>query len=263
MIGQNNLLKKLNSYTVDTFPRSIIIFGERGSGKHLITEYIRDNIIKFPMIDATDTLSDEYIDQIYRNPSPCIYLINMEAMMEKAQNILLKLIEEPLNNTFVILLCENKNNLLNTVENRCITFNMDLYSDEELYSFIKDPANQSLMVKALRTPGKIMDCQHNDWQALQDLCDKIVNKLSMANLGNTLSIASKINYKDEYDKFDFDIFLDFLVFTLYNKYLSDACENTFQLYLELVNARKKLIDKRINKQIWLENTLTHLWRMTH
>ena len=31
IIGQDNLIKKLNNYTLDTFPHSIILSGEEGS----------------------------------------------------------------------------------------------------------------------------------------------------------------------------------------------------------------------------------------
>ena len=127
MIGQVNLLKKLNSYTIDNFPHSSLILGEEGSGKHTLSMYIKDNILKLPLLDITENISDEYIDMIYRNPNPSIYLINMSKMMEKEQNILLKFIEEPLQNAFIILLCENVNNLLNTIYNRCVVFEMELY----------------------------------------------------------------------------------------------------------------------------------------
>ena len=80
IVGQKKLLAKLNNYTVDTFPRSCLIIGEKGSGKHLIASYIQNDIIKFNLIDITSNISDELIDNIYRNPNPAVYLINLSEM---------------------------------------------------------------------------------------------------------------------------------------------------------------------------------------
>ena len=33
MIGQKKLIEKLKSYTIDSFPRSVILLGEEGMGK--------------------------------------------------------------------------------------------------------------------------------------------------------------------------------------------------------------------------------------
>ena len=40
IIGQDSLISKINNLTLDSFPRSIILVGEKGSGKHLICSYI-------------------------------------------------------------------------------------------------------------------------------------------------------------------------------------------------------------------------------
>lgn len=260
MIGQVNLLKKLNSYTIDNFPHSSLILGEEGSGKHTLSMYIKDNILKLPLLDITENISDEYIDMIYRNPNPSIYLINMSKMMEKEQNILLKFIEEPLQNAFIILLCENVNNLLNTIYNRCVVFEMELYKKDELSQFISSHQDKDLILSVLRTPGKILNTNLSNIRAIYDLCDKMVDKLSIANFSNTLTISSKINYKDEYNKFDINIFFDMLIYTLYNKYLNENNKKILDMYLLTVNARKKLLDKRVNKELFVQNFLTKLWK---
>lgn len=260
MIGQTKLLNKLKSYNLNTFPKTLLLVGERGSGKHLITQYIQKDVLNLPLLDITEKISDEFIAEIYRCPAPTIYSINVSEMTEKEQNILLKLIEEPASTAFIILLCESKALLLNTVVNRCMVFELEPYTKEELSNFIKDETNKDLILNIVKTPGKILECTRGNWQALMELCNKMATKMSTARFDNTLSIANKINYKEEYDKFDFDIFLDFLVFTLFNEYLTSNNKNIYAMYLTLVNARKKLVDKRVNKQIWLENTLIKMWR---
>lgn len=261
MVGQKVLLNKLNNYNINTFPRSVILIGEEGSGKHLISEYIKDNILKLPLLDITQNISNEYIDEIYRNPKPVIYLIDVNDMTEKEQNILLKFIEEPLKNAFIILLVDNKNNLLNTVYNRCISFELDFYTKEELNTFLEDKTNAELILNVLRTPGKILNNNLNNITEIYDICSKIISKLNVATYANTLTISNKINFKDEYNKFDLDIFLDTLIYCLLTKYKEEDNSMYLKMYLLAIENRKKLIDKRINRQHFMDNFLTQLWKV--
>ena len=87
--GQTNLLNTLNQYTIDSFPKSSILVGERGCGKHLISSYIAE-MLKLSLIDITENISQELITSIYENPIPAIYLINTSKITEKEQNMILK-----------------------------------------------------------------------------------------------------------------------------------------------------------------------------
>ena len=260
MVGQKNLLSKLHKYDINTFPRSVILLGEEGSGKLKMARYIAEEIIKLPLLDITDNISDEYINMIYRNPNPSIYLINMNKMMEKEQNILLKFIEEPMKNAFIILTVRNRNNLLNTIYNRCAVFEMDVYTKEELSQFVTEDEDKELILSVLRTPGKILNTNLSNIRAIYDLCDKMVDKIHIANFSNTLTIANKINYKDEYNKFDLGIFFDMLIYVLHQKYLNEKNPKIYKLYLLTVETRKRLIDKRINKEIFVQHFLTQFWK---
>lgn len=262
MIGQKNLIEKINQYTIDTFPRSVIIIGEKGMGKHTLVDYIKSQIVQLPLIDMTGNISDEYIDEIYRNPNPAIYMIDLSEMTEKSQNVLLKFVEEPLNNSFIIILAENKNVVLNTIINRCISFEMEAYSRAELATFLTSEEDRELILDVLRSPGKIRSTNINNMRELFELCDKVVNKLAAANYSNMLTIANKINFKDDYSKFDIDIFFDTLSFCLLNSYIKEHDNIYFKMYNFTRDARKKLLDKRLNKELFFENYLTKLWLIT-
>lgn len=262
MIGQKALLEKINLYTIDTFPRSILITGEKGMGKHTLANYIKDNIIKLPLIDLTTTISDDVIDEIYRNPNPNIYLIDLSLMMEKSQNVLLKFVEEPLNNSFIILLAQDKNFVLNTILNRCISFDLAAYTKGELQSFLSVEEDQELILKILRSPGKILNTNIKNMKDIFDICDKIVTKLNISSYSNMLSIANKINFKDDFSKFDIDIFFDCLIYKLYCAYLETNNLITLKMYNFTIEKRKKLIDKRLNLELFFENYLTQLWKIS-
>lgn len=261
MIGQQNLLKKLNSYTIDTFPRSLLLIGEKGIGKHTLVSYINENIIKFPLLDITENISDEYISAIYRNPNPYIYLIDLSKLTEKEQNVILKFIEEPLINSFIIILAESRTLILNTVLNRCISFDLEPYTKEELETFLPTKEKSDLLLSILRTPGKILCSKVSDIEAMYNLSENICNNLAKANYANALSIANKINLKDEYDKFDIEIFFDILSLSLFSHYLNENDINILHMYNLTRESRKTLLDTRINKTYFMNSYLSKLWNL--
>lgn len=262
MIGQKRLISKLNSYSIDTFPRSVMLVGEKGSGKHLLAGYIKDNIIQLPLLDVTENISDEYLDQIYRNPNPFIYMIDISEITEKAQNTILKFVEEPPNNAFILILAEHKNLVLNTVLNRCIIFELEQYSAEELKQFVDDEENADIIIQVLRTPGKLINTNLKVFKDALDLCNKIIDKINIASYPNTLSIASKVNYKDEYDKIDVDLMLDLLCFSMLSRYRETNNKTILTMYEVTREHRKSLLDKRVNKQLLFENYLSILWQIS-
>lgn len=260
IIGQKKLLEQLNQYNIDTFPRTILLLGEKGIGKHTIANYIKDTIINLPLADVTEIISKDFIDEIYRNPNPSIYLIDVSVMKEEKQNIMLKLIEEPLNNAFIILLAEDSSLVLNTIRNRCIIFEFEPYSKDELQKFITNEIDVDLILKVLRTPGKILSTNINNLKEAYDIADKIANKLTIANYANTLTIIDNINFKDNYSKIDLDIFLDVLVDHLFNCYYNTGDVKYLKMYLFIIRKRKIItLDRRINKEQFFENFLTNLW----
>ena len=80
MIGQKKLLDSLSNYNIDNFPHSVILQGERGSGRHLLCDYISKEVLNIPLVDITKNLSHELIDAIYQNSYPCLYLINSDEL---------------------------------------------------------------------------------------------------------------------------------------------------------------------------------------
>lgn len=261
MIGQIKLLTRINTFTIDTFPRSSLLIAEKGMGKHTLVNYINENILKVPLLDITETISSELIDQIYRNPNPGIYLVNLSDMTEKEQNIMLKFIEEPLNNAFIILLAENQSMVLETVINRCVVFEFENYTKAELKTFISDKDDAELILTAVGSPGKLLTTNTQNIKDIIDMCEKIVSKLGQANYANTLSIANKINFKDSFDKFDFDIFMNSLSYLMFSNYLKTNDKILLKMYELTRDQRKLLIDKRLNREIFFNNYITKLWKV--
>ena len=78
----------------------------------------------------------------------------------------------------------------------------------ELKTFIYDKDDAELLLTVVRSPGKLLTTNTKNIQDIINTCEKMVSKIGQANYANTLSITRKINFKDSFDKFDFEIFME-------------------------------------------------------
>lgn len=252
MIGQEKLLNKLKDYSLDTFPRSVLLEGKRGCGKHLFCKEISKKL-NLELVDITKNLTLEYINEIYINPIPKIYLIDVSLISIKEQNIILKFVEEPLKNSYILLLCENENQVIATLKNRCQKWIFENYKDFELSSFAPGPLDDYYF-KIFDTPGKLLSIGGVDLKAYEELSVKMVDKLKVASLPNTLSISEKIAFKNEKDKLNFQIFIDIMCF-YFNK------SDNLSILNEIKNYRKNSLTPQVNQKMLFENLLINLWRL--
>lgn len=268
MFGLIDLRNKFSKYTLDTLPHSIVLLGRSGSGKHSLATYIAEHI-GLNHLDVTDLIDEEYIFNIYRCPTPYVYVVDLDELGDgdKKQNVLLKLFEEPSPTAFVILLSNNKTTVLPTLLNRGAVFTIPPYSEDELAAFAKESGidvEKDYLRTILLTPGDVKRFYSDNVnaKAAEELIDKIINKMPVASYGNTLTIADKLNYKDEYDKIDLDFFFRCLLFSLFQKYVQQNDEISLKLYYFVDEVYTKLNkDSRLNKQITMRNTLSRMWEI--
>lgn len=253
MIGQQNLRKMLD-VSADELPHTMMFVGESGCGKHTLVKELADRL-SLPLIDITDELSYDLISEIQLSSKDAIYEINVNNFPERSQNIILKFAEEPPDNAYLALIANSTHGVLETVINRCSVFKFKPYSREELSQFSSDES----ILKYCRTPGQIKNAQENI-KGIETLCDTIVTKLERARFDNALSIASKLNYKDEYDKYDISIFLNVLLMRL----ATECLKKTRHVYLRLYNIvceyQSAIEDIRLNRKSLIENMIINMWR---
>lgn len=216
IVGQDTILNKIDKLSLDRFPRSLLLIGPEGSGKHLITDYIIDKL-KLPCVDITETLNLETIEDISLKVEPYIYLIDASKINVKEENVILKFLEEPLKNSYIILLCTSKNLLLPTIINRCQTWELEVYTKEILEQFISQECNKEIILKIANTPGKVKQLQNYNVDVMIDLANKIFERIGVTNFSNTLTISNKIAFKDEKDKYNFNLFVDILLYSIKKK----------------------------------------------
>ena len=257
MVGQSRLLNNINAYTRENFPHSVLLLGEVGCGKHTLVNEIGTKF-GFEVIDISKTISLDAINEISGRAIPTIYIIDCSQITERHQNIILKFLEEPSSYAYVFLLAVNKSILLPTIINRCVSFEFDPYSRETLSQFLKDDDLNVLDV--CTTPGQVLSIHSGDLAKLRELCVTIITKIGRANYPNTLSIVKKINLKDEFDKFDINVFFNVLLNTIFEVYRDgNVNDKSLELYNLVSSYKKRLRDTRLNKEYLLENMLTSLW----
>lgn len=81
------------------------------------------------------TVKDEQISRLQANlrkkpigDRNIAVIFGADAMTPRAQNRLLKTIEEPFPGTIIMLICENRNNLLETIRSRCVFYRLESVS---------------------------------------------------------------------------------------------------------------------------------------
>lgn len=210
MIGQKRLINHISSYSVDTFPKSVLIVGDEGCGKHTLVSEVIAPLLKLNVVDITKNVDFDFITDIAIRSEMNIYLINLDELTSIKQNVILKLLEEPPENAFLVLLTSASSKVLPTVLNRCQIFTFDDYTDEELLNFCNDPA----VIRSVRSPGKLISIQNVDINYVENLCEKLFTMNKKASLANLLSVASKIDWlKKDGSLISVDIFIDVLVKT--------------------------------------------------
>lgn len=259
IIGQENIKNIINGKTLDSFPHSLILNGPKGSGKHLIVNYICEKL-NISSIDITDLISQETIENIDEKPIPTLYFINSDSskFSEKSQNVILKLLEEPLKNAFIILLSENYKSLKNTIINRCQIWNMDYYKKEDLKKFLIDNNSENdLIISLATTPGMVKELSSIDIKEMFNLCNKVIDKLSVANISNALTISNKLAFTESETGFPIELFIQCLIYCMYIK-IKEKHEINWIFLENIIQLQKDCKKRNVNKRYIFENFILRM-----
>ena len=230
IIGQDKVVKYIDNKKRDTFSRSLILLGESGCGKSLTINYISSKL-NLPVIDITNNINFDYIMSLYEKPEPYIYTIIAKELSIKEQNAILKFVEEPLKNSFVIIELESTNQILPTIYNRCQVLSFVPYDKLTLSKFVTNVNNNcdnNILLDIGRTPGQVKNLCDSDLVGMLELARKMITKIQVANIPNILTISDKIAWKKEKDKFDLDTFS--LVLNYATKESIKSGNNCFEFY---------------------------------
>ena len=258
MVGQENLLKQLDKIqNIEDLPKSIIIAGSKGMGKHTFADTLAQKFgVWYEDIDyelSLDLLNDMYNTNIIK-----FYLSDLEELckhkrLERFENTLLKFLEEPPELAWIVLLVPSEEVVLETIRNRCQIFKLEPYSREELELLVKlynrDLRDEDL--DFLSTPGEIMTLDHNHIQTLVNLGNTIITKIGNTTPANVISISNRFFGKEN---LNLDIFLNIFckelftcyIWSEYNQKYSDAffLTKNFIEELKIMNVNRQYVFER-------------------
>lgn len=256
ILGQDNILNLIDSLNIGNFPQTLMLIGPKGAGKKSIINYITS---KFNI--ESSELDTSTIDDIYLQVNPHFYIVDINNITPKEQESLLKLVEEPPKNIFIIFTVDNVVNVLNTIINRCIIWTLNKYTEAQLKSFISNSNYDPYMLEIASTPGDILEMQDYNFNDIKELANKILLKMSKATLPNALSISSKLAFNDEKDKFNIRLFM----LTLMNENLKIIKNSRDSIYYSTYNIINKYSNKqsfnKLNQKYLIENMIIDLWEL--
>ena len=235
MIGQHKLLSTIDSF--DIMPKSIMLVGERGAGRHLVAQHIA-NKMEYELLDITDVFDKEVVDNISEQVIPKFYLIDLDVVDESKHSFLLKTLEEPVSVVNLVLITTSLGTVLPTIQSRCQIWYMDNYSKEELRHFTDD---ERILLYA-STPGKIKEYEKFDINYYQSVADNILKNIHRASFGNLFNLSAIFTFKDNV----FDLFLPILLDVVKQHLIrGDAYIEQYRLTNDLVfNSSVAHIDKK-------------------
>lgn len=253
---QDKLLQIIDKYTLDSFPRSIILEGKKGSGKHLIVNYICEHL-HLTYMDITKNLDFESITSYYLNNEPIIYVIDSSQISEKNQNSILKFLEEPLKNAYIIILTVNKYNLLPTILNRCQIYCLANYTKENLSHFIANTSDNNFILNIAETPGELNSLSNINISNEIEFCLKMISKIDKATFPNALTLSKHIAFNNEQNLIDLSLFVRILKFVILDEIKKG--NDYFKTYELTQKLYKDLDIPNIDKKYLFENYLSNLW----
>lgn len=268
LLGQYKIKNMIDTYdNISDFPQVTALIGEYGCGKHTLVKSIADYFC-LDIRDISEDISKDLLDAIYLDVTSTIYIIDITKISKskqilKLQNTLLKFLEEPPENCTIFVLCEYDIQLIQTVKNRCELWTFWKYSTETL----SEVTNKNIPVyieNVLDTPGQLYEMKElNYYKGLYDLCTNIVQNITRASIGNTLTLVKNIDFDNsdnEEKKYPVQLFYKMFVRTL-EIMLSIDYEN-YSLLAKFVNiannAQEKSTILNVNQRYIFDDFLLNL-----
>ena len=243
MIGQKNLLKRIEDTPTCKFARFIILEGLKGSGRKLIAEQIAKKL-KAQFIICGVKIDDvrEAITMAYKQTEPTVFVFpDCDRMSMEAKNSLLKMAEEPARKSYIIMTVQSRATLPETLISRGYIAVMENYSSYELEEYINlnnynfNLEERITILAFCKVPGHIKTISQYDIIEFKEYCHNVAQHMHTVTGVNALKIPLKLKYKETDDGWDIELFLRGVVVS----YVAEAVDDVV-LYGEYANKSKKI-----------------------
>lgn len=276
MIGQENLLHKIDRLVENGFPRFVLLVGAKGSGKKLLSKEIA-NKLHYPLVPVGIGVDEvrEVIVNSYRNTEPIVYILpDTDKMSVAAKNALLKITEEPPQKAYFILTVTDLSNTLQTLTSRACVLKMDSYTQEELYTYLTmkydvtnlQSNNIVFVVDTATAPQEVDTLMTYDVKEFRVFVESVASNLHKVSAANSFKILNKLALKKDEDKWDVLLFAQALRHELFRLYWADEqpSEYYYKAWCRTCDLLKELKYKNsVNRQYCLDQFILDVrkyWR---
>lgn len=259
-IGQPKLQKVLEEATLVSLPKTVLLLGDSGCGKHTFVQLLAQKL-NVDTITISEKITPDQLNDYYNDPSNKFYLIELGNFTEKQQNQFLKFVEEPTASMNIFIVAENECGILPTILSRCTKYRFEKYSVETLktLNFCK-VFQEDLIFKICKTPGQLQNLKEVQFLDTYKLCKAIISNFKNNSYANSLTAALKLNFKEDYDKIDVDLFLRTLSFVSFEEYIHSNTEESFIVYSVVQRYLKKKVNRPVVVEYFILNLLTEIWK---
>lgn len=252
MIGQDNLKKAFKAR--DEFPPLIVLIGADGCGKTTAARYIANEASAKAFYISGNKIDEvrETVEQAYSQVANVFYFFkNAQDMTMQAQNVLLKLTEEPPHKAKVIISVNDKSNILLTLLSRAFVYNFMPYSNTELTQFATAEGlkYEDDILLVARTPGDLKLIQTFNFG---EMLDGIIDFIRHKKIIKGLALVKKLKLKEDDEGYDVLLFLR--AFEIYlQRLIKDNIEGVHKALCKISGVRQALNYTGVNKKMLLEN----------
>jgi hypothetical protein len=160
------------------------------------------------------------------------------------------------------LIANSEAGILSTILNRSIKYYLELYTKEQIEQIINTAVND-LAFKIFQTPGKLLNLTEQSFNEVISLANTVVHSINRATYPNALVVSTKINYKDLYNKIDFDLFFDAVEYLALEDYVNNKTEMSLTIFKTTNQFKQYATQQKLIKETLMLNYLTTLWEAVH
>ena len=215
--GQKELLSDINTLIdKNKFPHFAILVGGVGFGKKLLADYISMRL--GANFVPCGIKAEEVRDVIYNSytvAEKTLYMFfDCDDMSVTSKNALLKVTEEPPNDSYFIMTVQDISSVLGTIISRATVFYMNPYSVNDIDEYIKkngfdfDDKTRSIVRQICTCPNDVRIASSSDIKSVYDTADKFIQYIGAVNLANELKISQSLDIKkDDNEKINTVMFM--------------------------------------------------------
>ena len=214
MIGQREVTNKIfGQIERGKFPRFSILIGESGSGKKTLAQEISHKLNMSSTIVGTSAENIRFcIEDSYKLVDPIVYVIaDCDNMSSAAANALLKVTEEPPQQAYFILTCENLENLLPTIKSRGVTYMLEPYSYEDKCDYLSvcnkqlSEEDETFVLEVATNIGDLKMFGDMNIAEFRQYVSLVIDNIAEVQGSNAFKIGDKISLKED-NNYDLRLF---------------------------------------------------------